>query len=179
MWGGSARAPTFRTETRGRGNANRREKAGRECRRKAGHGTGGRGADQVLDDDGVHARLGDLAHHGLQGVELRVEDEDVEDGVAEHAVRVQVGHDLGELIVGVEVGRAGARVELAEAEVDGVGAVLHRRPELGPSSGGGENFGLADGTAVGREHAGGSHSNFLLIQAGVFAAIASIRGRVS
>ena len=77
----------------------------------------------------------------FQQVQLAGKDERVEGDEAADAAEVQVGHELRQFFQG-EVRGLGPRVQShAEAEVDGIRAVLHGRPGAVEIAGGGEEFG--------------------------------------
>ncbi len=95
---------------------------------------------KVLNDDGIDARFLKEAELGFCGGEFGGEDEGVEGDVAFHAVRVEEGHQGGEVVGGKVVGPQ-AGVELGHAEVDGVGPVGDGGASAVPVAGGGEQFG--------------------------------------
>src|SRR5204863_5871160 len=80
---------------------------------------------QVLDDEGVHAdvgEVGDVVHQFGQFV-LANEGVDGDEDAAARLQAVGVGGDLGDLVQGEVLG-LGAGGEFFQAQVDGVGAVV-------------------------------------------------------
>ena len=97
----------------------------------------------ILDDRGVHPGRNHRAHVLLGVGHLVLEDEDVEGDIALHAAPVQEFHQPGQIGLGEIVGPH-AGVELLQAEVDRVRAVLDRGPGAFPIACRREQLGQAD-----------------------------------
>ena len=104
----------------------------RHLRRGVQREIGGDGADQpgraeILHDGRIDARRNHRPDRLFQQVEFAGKDERIKRHKAAHAAEVQVGHELRQFFQG-EVRGLGPRVQPhAEAEVDGIRAVFHRR----------------------------------------------------
>jgi hypothetical protein len=87
----------------------------------------------ILHDEGVSARRGDGSDRLHGGFQLVVEDQRVEGDVALHPAAMQRAHHLRQLVE--RKANLGARREMLEAEVDGVGACFDGGVELWPVAG--------------------------------------------
>ena len=103
-----------------------------------------RGQPDVLHDGRIDARAVQQDELLLRRRELVGEDEDVERDVALHAMFVEKFHQAGQ-VVRREIGRAHARVEGGQPEVDRVRAVGHRRARAFPVARGREQLGFSAG----------------------------------
>ena len=83
---------------------------------------------QILDDEGVHIVLGGVADQLGKLGHFPVRDQGIQGKVNLHAPDVAVLHRLGQGLR-CKILCALPRVKHAAAQVNGVGAVLHRGPE--------------------------------------------------
>ena len=85
----------------------------------------GRDEAQILDDDAVGPDLGDEPGCLKRGFDLAVVDQGIERDVDLAAADAAIAHRALKVLVGEILGAA-PRVEVAEAHIDSVRAVLHR-----------------------------------------------------
>jgi len=95
---------------------------------------------EILQDEGVGSRRDHPFEKLRRLVELVRENERVEGQVAPHAAQAQEREQLGQGLER-EILRADPGVELGEAEIDRVGAVLDGGPHAFHVAGGGQHFG--------------------------------------
>ena len=95
---------------------------------------------EVLNDQRVGAGFGDGGDGAGGFGEFVFEDQRVESEIAADAARVQRAHDFGQFFE--READFGARGEMLQAEVDGVGAGFDGGAELRPVTGGAHDFGL-------------------------------------
>ncbi|MDB6059112.1 MAG: hypothetical protein JWO95_2956, partial [Verrucomicrobiales bacterium] len=93
----------------------------------------------VLNDCGIDAGRDDGADIFLGLGKLVRKNQRIESDITLHSPAVQKLHQLRQLRLG-KVVRPHARIEAFEAEVDGVGSILHRRFGAFPIAGRGEQF---------------------------------------
>ena len=98
----------------------------------------------VLDDRGVGSRHDDRARKTLGPHHLVGEDQRVEGHITAYPAPMQKGQQVRKVSLGKVVGPHPS-VELVQAEVDGVGAILHGGSDAIPVAGRGQELGRAGG----------------------------------
>ncbi len=103
---------------------------------------------QILHDHGVASRRGDVRRRAGDFRQLVGENQRVERDIASHVAVVQVLDHLGQFFPS-EVRRPMPRIEVRQAEIDGIGAVGHGRAQGVPIPCRGEKFGGSLGSKHG------------------------------
>ncbi len=93
----------------------------------------------VLHDGGIDPGGDDGAQIFLSGGHFVFKNERIEGDIAFYAAPMEKFHEFGQIIAG-KILRAHPGVELVQAEVDGIGAVLHGGAGAFPVAGGREQF---------------------------------------